>query len=235
MKKNPAQNCQINYALVLIRLFELKIESLFGTRYNIIHMLKIGLTGGIGCGKTTVANLFSTREIPVIEADVIARQLVNPGQPALDQIVKQFGPGLLTEEGQLNRSKLRTIVFESDGKRKQLETILHPLIIKAMDKEQQQLIAPYCVFCIPLLLETGLEGFVDHILVIDCPVETQIQRVAERDKLSRQEIQRIIQSQVSRDQRLKSADDIITNNDKIDLLEKQVEQLHLKYILLSEG
>jgi len=204
-------------------------------RYTIGSMLKIGLTGGIGCGKTTVANLFSAREIPVIDADITARQLVTPGKPALDLIVKQFGPGLLTEAGELNRSKLRNIIFKSDTKRKQLETILHPLIVEAMGQEQKRLIDPYCIFCIPLLLETGLEGFVDHILVVDCSVEIQIQRVAERDKLECQEIQRIIKSQISRDERLKSADDIITNNNKVDLLERQVERLHLKYLSLSKG
>jgi dephospho-CoA kinase len=197
-------------------------------------MLKIGLTGGIGSGKTTAARLFEKRSITVIDADRIAHALVEPGGPALGVVVEQFGEHLVDDDGRLNRSKLREIVFSCPEQRRLLESIIHPLVYRAIEEKLADLDSVYCILSIPLLLETNQQERVDRVLVVDCPVKLQIDRVIERDSLSLDETRRILNTQVSREQRLRVADDVLSNTSTIEELDKQVEKLHNFYFSLSE-
>ncbi|MFH1333732.1 MAG: dephospho-CoA kinase [Pseudomonadota bacterium] len=190
----------------------------------------VGLTGGIGCGKTTVAKLFREHDITIIDADQIAREVVAAGSPALKKIEEKFGPEILQKDGSLDRQKLRDIIFNDDRAKKWLESLLHPLIRKQMLQRGKAAKSPYVIFMIPLLIES-LEAysFLDRILVIDAPLELQIQRVKERDQTPRETIQKIIRTQVSRAERLKRADDVIDNSKDLKHLKHQVDQLHTKY------
>jgi dephospho-CoA kinase len=198
-------------------------------------MLKIGLTGGIGSGKSTVAKLFKQFHIPVIDADIIAHQLVEPKQVALSSIKKAFGTFVINDDGSLDRDKLRAIVFTQPEKKTQLEAILHPLVYKQMQSDFIKQTSAYSILCIPLLMETKMSSFVDRILVIDCSIETQIERVKKRSQLSRKQALAIIDSQVSREFRLKHGQDIIDNSKSIYGLADQVKKLHNQYLLLSNG
>ncbi|MCI0653307.1 MAG: dephospho-CoA kinase [Methylococcaceae bacterium] len=198
-------------------------------------MLKIGLTGGIGCGKTVVANLFKQNRIEIIDADEIAHALVEPGKAGLNRIVHRFGANILDPHGHLNRATLRDIVFNSPRQRKSLEAILHPLIYQHIETEIGQLRGRYCVVCVPLLLETGRRALFDRILIIDCPVELQVERVRIRDNLSDDQIARILNSQAGREERLAAADDVIVNDSDLAALDKQVEKLHNFYSEISKG
>ncbi len=197
-------------------------------------MLIIGLTGGIGSGKTAVADLFAELNVPVIDADLIAHELVESGQPALHEIVQRFGTEILTAAGHLNREQLSQLVFSSKQRRRQLEAILHPRIRKEMQRQTETLSSPYALFVIPLLLETEQHSVVDRILVVDAPEALRRQRIAERDKRSPQEIDAIMASQVSQNQRLAAADEVIINNRDIDTLRTQVCELHHRYTLQSK-
>ncbi len=197
-------------------------------------MLKIGLTGGIGSGKTTVTDLFANHGVPIIDADVIAHQLTQAQQPALTKIQAQFGDQVIHSDGSLNRAYLKQVIFADPAYKKKLEAILHPLVFAEMSNQIAQLHADYVILCIPLLLETGRSKFVDRILVIDCPVETQIERVRARDQLSDTTIQAIIDAQTSRSKKLDAADDIINNSGSKILLADQVKKLHNSYYLLSQ-
>ncbi len=196
-------------------------------------MLKIGLTGGIGCGKTTVTQLFTELKSPVLDADQIAHCLVEKGQPALVQIAQIFGLDILNPDGSLNRSRLRELVFSDSSQKQQLEAILHPMVYKAIQMELERVIAPYCIISVPLLFETNMTHLFDRILVVDCSLETQIERVKMRDKLSLERIQSIINSQVSRAFRKTNADDLIDNSDTNYRLAEQVKKLHNLYLSLS--
>lgn len=196
-------------------------------------MLKIGLTGGIGSGKSTVTALFSAYNIPVIDADIIAHQLVEPGQPALDLLQQVFGKTIINPDHSLNRNQLREIIFSDSAKKAQLEAILHPLIFQKMQSECDKQTAPYCILSIPLLIETKRTSFVDRILIIDCPVEIQVERVKLRDQLSTKRILSIISSQVPRNIRLSYADDIIDNSNSSTQLAEQVKKLHNQYLLFN--
>ena len=196
-------------------------------------MLKIGLTGGIGCGKSTVAEIFGQFGTPVIDADEIAHRLVAVGQPALAQIQQKFGADALNPDGSLNRGLLRELIF-SDGKQKQkLESILHPLVYQSIQAEVKQLDAAYCIICIPLLFETNMAHLVDRVLVVDCSIETQIERLQKRDNMTVERIQSIIDSQVSRDFRKAHANDLIDNSETNDRLAEAVKKLHNFYLSLS--
>jgi len=193
-------------------------------------MYKVGLTGGIGCGKTTVSNLFKQLSVPVIDADEIAHALVIPGGVALTQISQQFGEAYILPDGNLDRSKLRETIFNDTEKKSQLENIMHPLIYEEIERQLSELSAPYSILAIPLLLETKMQSFVDHILVIDCPMEVQINRVKLRDQLSAAQITAIIHSQVSRSERLAQADSIIDNTQDLLKLSQQVKHLHEQFL-----
>ncbi|NNJ92361.1 MAG: dephospho-CoA kinase [Gammaproteobacteria bacterium] len=193
-------------------------------------MLTIALTGGIGSGKTQVSDYFSSLGAPVIDTDIISRQLVEPGQPALKQIAGYFGHQLLLDSGELDRAGLREIIFNNSTARKTLEDILHPAI---RDKVQQQLEAstyPYVIIVIPLYVETGQFLKTDRILVVDCPQEIQKKRVLARDNISIEQIGKILQSQATREQRLAVADDVIVNDSDIETLQRKVKLLHEHYL-----
>ncbi|MGR8997554.1 MAG: dephospho-CoA kinase [Gammaproteobacteria bacterium] len=196
-------------------------------------MLKVGLTGGIGCGKSTVARIFSQLNIPVIDADEIAHRLVDAGQPALAQIQQEFGADVIGPDGSLNRKKLKELIFSDLKQKQKLESIIHPLVYQAIQAELKLLTAPYCIICIPLLFETNMSHFVDRILVVDCAVEIQIERVRSRDNLTVERIQSIIDSQASRTFRIEKADDLIDNSDTDDKLAEHVKKLHNLYLSLS--
>ena len=198
-------------------------------------MLTIGLTGGIGCGKTTVSNIFIELGAPVIDADDIAHQLVRPGQPALQTIVKQFGSAFLLANGELNRNKLRSHIYNHADDKEKLESIMHPLVFDEMQRELNKLNSAYGILSIPLLFETNFHHRVDEVVVIDCDETTQIERVKHRDNLSIEEIKSIISSQCTRSFRIKNADEIINNNGPLETLTKQVQTLHKKFLNISTG
>jgi len=198
-------------------------------------MMIIGLTGGIGCGKSTVADMFAELDVPVIDTDVIARILVKRGQPALDEIIKCFGRSILLENSALDRKKLAQITFNNGQSRKQLEAILHPKIRQTMLDQIKSLSSPYVIAVIPLLFETGQNQLVDRILVVDCPETIQQERVRSRDNRDDQQIQNIISAQTSREIKLASADDIIDNQGDINDLRPQIAELHKKYLNMSHS
>ncbi len=192
-------------------------------------MLVVGLTGGIGSGKSTVAQWFAAHGIPVIDADVIARELTTPGTPALAQIRQQWGDDLLTPAGELDRAKLRERVLRHSAELEQLEQLLHPLIEQRLKSEidalKQRSSAPYCLVVIPLLLETNLLHLVDYVLVVDAPESVQIARVMQRDGLPRAQLQAILKRQASRAARRQIADEIIDNSGSLDALAPQIDRL----------
>ncbi len=196
-------------------------------------MLLIGMTGGIGVGKSTVARFFRELETPVIDADEVARQIVQPGSEALSEIISTFGPDVLNQQGALDRARLRAIIFSDPQKRHLLEGILHPKILDEMRKQTARLSAPYCIMSIPLLVETGNTGIVDRVLVIDVPEDIQRQRAMQRDNLSARAFKAIALAQASREERLAVADDVITNDNDLDALQRQVIALHQKYLTLT--
>lgn len=192
--------------------------------------LRIGLTGGIGSGKSTVAALFEKRGVPVIDADAAAHRETVPHSPGLAEIVKAFGRGILMPDGSLDRTCLRQHVFADPESRRRLEAILHPRIRAAMDAQVNAETAPYVVLAIPLLLETGWERYMDRVLVIDLPQAEQIRRVRIRDGHSPELIEQILKTQYPRDKRLAAADDVITNCGPPEALDAQVETLHRFYL-----
>jgi dephospho-CoA kinase len=195
----------------------------------------VGLTGGIGSGKSTVADLFRQQGVPIIDADAIGHQLVSPGQPCLDAIVTAFGDTVLNSDGTLDRDQLRQQVFNSPEKRRELENIMHPAIRDAMRQQAQQFAAPYAIFVIPLLLEAGQQQMVDRILVVDCSEEQQIQRVRQRDHLDTAQIRAIMAAQVDRETRLAAADDVVINSGSREALAQAVLQLHQRYLSLGQA
>jgi dephospho-CoA kinase len=195
--------------------------------------LVIGLTGGIGSGKSTVAGIFQQLGVPVIDADVIAHAMVAPGQPALEEINKVFGPDSLDASGTLDRNRLRKLVFSDPGQRRRLEAILHPKIRSEIIALITNIPAPYCIVVIPLLLETNQQDLVDRILVVDAGEDRQIARVTLRNGLPGSEIAAIIAAQASRDARLAAADEVITNDGSLDELADQVLYHHEKYLKIA--
>jgi len=197
-------------------------------------MLKIGLTGGIGSGKSTVAKYFAELGVAIIDADKIARELVATGTPALTKIVEHFGNKILTSRDELDRKYLRKLIFNNPKQKQWLERLLHPLIYHEMENQLQQVKSPYCILVIPLLVETQQEKLVDRILIVDAPQEQQINRTIKKNKISEKEVKTIIATQANREQRLASADDIIYNDNSLTKLKQQVQQLHQKYLILSK-
>jgi dephospho-CoA kinase len=198
------------------------------------EMLVIGLTGGIGSGKSTVADALAARGAAVIDTDVIARELTEPGQPALGEIAATFGADLIGPDGRLDRDVLRTMVFSDPDARDRLERILHPRIKNRMLERLAEVDAPYAVLVIPLLFETNQHTLVDRILVVDVPETAQRERVRRRSGLTYSEIDRIVASQISRAERLARADDILDNGGDLPALSAQAERIHRTYTTLAE-
>jgi len=188
----------------------------------------VGLTGGIGSGKSTVARLFAAQGVHWVDADDVAREVVAPGTPALKAIARHFGDQILLESGGLNRAELRTLIFQDENERKWLEQLLHPLIREAMLEQlhPRDYHLPYTLLVSPLLLETDQHELVDQIVVIDVPVEVQIPRTVSRDSNTHEQVQRIIDAQMSRDDRLQKADFVIDNASGVESAKTQVNALH---------
>ncbi len=196
-------------------------------------MLHVGLTGGIGSGKSTIASLFAMRGVPVIDTDEIARNLTEPGQETFDEIVRAFGNTILDENRRIDRNKLRERVFDNADERRRLEMILHPRIRAIVREKLATLDAPYGILVVPLLIESGFTNLVDRILVVDAMENVQIQRTAARTGLSEVEIRKIMSAQASRAQRLQQANDVIENNADRKHLEAEVERKHQWYLSLA--
>lgn len=197
--------------------------------------LRVGLTGGIGSGKSTVSEYFARLGVPVIDADRIARALVEPGAPGLAQVVAAFGPGILDRAGRLDRARLRRIVFADPDRRRELESILHPLVRREIQERLQACSGSYCIVSIPLLLETGQADLVDRVLVVDSPEELQRSRIAARPGWTAEDADAAIRSQAPREDRLRAADDVIVNDADLPSLQQAVERLHARYLALSAG
>ncbi|HHF1669098.1 TPA: dephospho-CoA kinase [Haemophilus influenzae] len=199
----------------------------------------VGLTGGIGSGKTTIANLFAELGVPLVDADVVAREVVAKGSPLLSKIVEHFGSQILTKQGELNRAALREIVFHHDEEKQWLNNLLHPAIRERMKQQVSEQTAPYTLFVVPLLIENKLTALCDRILVVDVSPQTQLARSAQRDNNNFEQIQRIINSQVSQQARLKWADDVINNDaelaQNLPHLQQKVLELHQFYLQQAEN
>lgn len=196
-------------------------------------MLVIGLTGGIGSGKSEVSRRFAALGVPIIDTDVIARELVVSGSSALEEIVATFGQETLNADGSLNRRRLRDMVFADDARRLRLEDILHPRICARVAEITAGLSAPYAIVVIPLMLETRYPIPVDRVLVVDTPEALQVRRVMARDRVSDGDARAILAHQAPRGRRLEIADDIIVNTGDLDALDPQVEDLHRRYLAAS--
>lgn len=196
-------------------------------------MLRIGLTGGIGSGKSSAAAMFARRGVPVIDADEIAKQLVAPGQPAYERIIQRFGKEFVDADGFIDRGRLRRHVFDDPASRRELEAILHPRVRQQIQRQLRALRAPYCVIVIPLIFEANQQDLVDRILVIDAAEDTQVQRVAARSSLADDEIRKIIAAQIDRNVRLRQAHDVITNEGELEQLEERVDAFHTRYLDLA--
>jgi dephospho-CoA kinase len=197
-------------------------------------MFVVGLTGGIGSGKSTVADCFAALGVPVIDTDVIARELTAPGGGALDAIRSAFGDTVMQTDGTLDRTALRRRVFADTAARRQLETILHPLIRQRVDQTLATLTTPYAVIVIPLLVESGgYRDVLDRVLVVDCPEDLRIARVMARNGLGRDEVMAILAAQASRAERLAVADDVIRNTAAPEALCAEAAILHRRYLALA--
>lgn len=192
--------------------------------------LIVGLTGGIGSGKTTIANEFAKLGAGLVDADIVAREVVAKGTPALTDIASRFGPDILTETGELNRDKLRQQVFANEQQRLWLNNLLHPLIRQQMIEQSRAQSSPYTILVIPLLVENNLQALCQRVVCVDVPVSIQIQRTCQRDGVSAPDAQAIIARQASRWQRMRVADDIIRNDRSLQLVTKDVLQLHQLYL-----
>lgn len=196
-------------------------------------MLVVGLTGGIGSGKSVVAQLFAERGVPVIDADQVSREVTQPGTPAFNAIVKHVGQHIVLTNGSLDRASLRRLIFDDAEERRWLEDLLHPMIREAMKKQVDSVSAPYCIAVIPLLLEVEFYGFINRILVVDAPEHLQIERVADRDQIAKPLIEAILKTQASRHDRQVRAQDVIINDKTLADLIPQVQALHEKYLKLA--
>jgi dephospho-CoA kinase len=199
------------------------------------RVYRVGLTGGIASGKSTVAGMFGALGVPVIDTDVIARDVVTPGSPGIGAVVAAFGPEVLLPDGGLDRRRLRSLVFDDPGRRRELEAILHPRILERMEALGAAAGGPYQVLVIPLLLESGLESRVDRVLVVDCSEAVQRERLMVRDRESAASAGRILAAQLDRQARLAGADDIVTNTGTRDELQRQVLELHAAYLQAADG
>ncbi len=195
---------------------------------------RVGLTGGIASGKSTVARMFADLGVPVIDTDVIAREVVAPGMPALDEIRSRFGDQAFDRSDRLDRAALRAMIFQDDDARRDLEAILHPRIGAETRRQADAAGGAYQVIVVPLLVDSALREFVDRVLVVDCNEETQIERLLARDAESREQARRILAAQASREERLAIADDVIDNSSDLASLRNRVGELDLSYRSLAE-
>ena len=194
----------------------------------------VGLTGGIGSGKSTVAGIFAELGVEIIDADLAAREVVEPSSAALDAIRARYGEEILTAEGTLDRPRMRKLVFADEAERVWLEDLLHPLIDECIRQRIASCESAYCMLVSPLLLETSQRRRVDRVLVVDVSRQTQLQRGLLRDQGERATIEAIIDAQASREERLRAADDVIDNDGAKDALAARVRELHARYLSLSE-
>lgn len=198
-------------------------------------MLKVGLTGGIGSGKSTVCDYFRELGVAIIDTDELARDVVAPGSKGLTMLAATFGDAICRPDGSLDRSRLREIVFHDTQKRQLLENCLHPLIREQLNAALARLSVPYVVIAIPLLLEKQWQDAVDRILVVDCSEAEQLRRAMRRDGSSEALIEKIMQTQVDRNTRVAAADDIIHNDGDLQTLRLQVEKIHQYYSRLADS
>jgi dephospho-CoA kinase len=200
-------------------------------------MFVVGLTGGIGSGKSTVADLFAAHGVPLVDTDVIAHRITAPGGLAMPQIAAEFGEKFVAADGSLDRAQMRALVFSEENARKRLEAITHPLIRAETEREQREAQGPYVIIVVPLLVESGSwKSRVNRVLTVDCTVETQIARVMKRNGFSREQVLAIIARQATREARLAAADDVIDNdNAPLDALKAQVASQHLAYLSFANG
>lgn len=198
-------------------------------------MFVVGLTGGIGSGKSTVADLFAAHGVPLVDTDLIAHRITAPRGLAMPQIAAEFGEAFVAPDGSLDRAQMRALVFSDEGARKRLEAITHPLIRAETEREQHEAQGPYVIIVVPLLVESGnWKNRVNRVLTVDCSVETQIARVMNRNGFSREQVLAIIARQATREARLAAADDVIDNdNAPLESLETQVEAMHRVYLSLA--
>ena len=191
---------------------------------------RVALTGGIASGKTTVANLFAALGVSVIDTDVIARQVVEPGQPALAAVVETFGTDVLDADGRIDRRHMRERVFGDADARRRLEAILHPAIRAEMERQSREAGGPYQLLVIPLLVESGRRDHVDRVLVVDVPEATQVERLVRRDAVPREQAEAALRAQATREARLAFADDVIENTGDMAALTARVAELHRGYL-----
>jgi dephospho-CoA kinase len=198
-------------------------------------MFAVGLTGGIGSGKSTVADLFAAHGVPLVDTDLIAHRITAPHGIAMPQIATEFGEAFVAPDGSLDRARMRSLVFSEDSARKRLEGITHPLIRAETEREQREAQGPYVIVVVPLLVESGKwKTRVNRVLTVDCSVETQISRVMSRNNFSREQVLAIIARQATREARLAAADDVIDNdNAPLDALKAQVDAQHRVYLALA--
>jgi dephospho-CoA kinase len=194
---------------------------------------RIGLTGGIACGKSTVANLFVALGVTLVDTDLLAREVVAPGSPLLREIARHLGAHLLQKDGSLDRAALRDRVFANPAERQWLEQLTHPAIRELTDQRCDAATGPYVIVAIPLLVETRGENRFERVLVVDCDPLLQLARLQARDGVTSQQAAQILAAQTTREQRLAAADDVIQNNGDIAGLRDQVEKLHRQYLSLS--
>ncbi len=195
----------------------------------------LGLTGGIGSGKSAVAAQFATLGVDVIDSDQAARWVVEPGRPALVAIAEHFGDQVLQADGQLNRAALRELIFESPAERGWLERLLHPLIAKEVAQFLTNAKSPYAITVSPLLIESGQYKLAQRILVVDVPEQLQIERTMQRDRLSAEQVHAIMAAQATRETRLNHADDVLVNDRDLAWAKQEVERLHAFYLTLNGG
>jgi dephospho-CoA kinase len=193
------------------------------------RQFRVGLTGGIASGKSTVASLFAALGVPIVDTDLLAREVVAVGSPLLPQIAEHFGREVLLADGSLDRRALRERIFADDAERRWLEALTHPAIRELTDARCESARGPYVIVAIPLLVETRGGGRFDRVLVVDATPELQLARLVARDGLTRAAAERMLAAQVSREQRLAAADDVIANDGDVARLRDQVERLHLRY------
>ncbi|MGK0158511.1 dephospho-CoA kinase [Pseudomonas mosselii] len=195
----------------------------------------LGLTGGIGSGKSAAAERFVELGVHLVDADQAARWVVEPGRPALASIVERFGPGVLLEDGQLDRSALRQQIFADPAQRQWLEQLLHPLIGQEIFSYLAKAETPYAVYVSPLLIESGQFSKTQRILVIDAPTELQVQRTLQRDNTNPEQVQAILKAQLAREERLRHADDVVVNDRDLQSLHDEIDRLHHFYLTLRGG